>query len=56
VTPTKLESRKSMAAKDLATGPRQNKLDQGAIERPKRSLLRQIRIKIGGKVADIFTW
>jgi len=25
-------------------------------EGAKRSLLRKIRIKIGGKVADIFTW
>jgi hypothetical protein len=26
------------------------------IEPAKRSLLRRIRLKIGGKVADLFTW
>jgi hypothetical protein len=35
---------------------RYKKAGQRRSEGPKRSLLRKIRIKIGGKVADIFTW
>jgi len=32
------------------------KLGERRPEAPKRSLLRKICLKIGGKVADIFTW
>jgi hypothetical protein len=42
------------------TAPFQNKADRKPgnrrTEPSKRSLLRRIRLKIGGKVADLFTW
>jgi len=49
-----------MTGKTQSTGSQQNnprrKPGERRSEGPKRSLLHKIRIKIGGKVADIFTW
>jgi len=49
-----------MTGKTQSTASQQNnprrKPNERHSESPKRSLLRRIRIKIGGKVADIFTW
>ncbi|MGB2606389.1 MAG: hypothetical protein WBC78_22485 [Candidatus Sulfotelmatobacter sp.] len=54
------EATNNMTAKTQSTVPQQNnprgKPSERRSEGLKRSLLRKIRIKIGGKVADIFTW
>lgn len=55
-----LEARNNMTGKTQSTvsqrdNPRRKPSERHS-ESPKRSLLRKIRIKIGGKVADIFTW
>jgi hypothetical protein len=55
-----LEATSNMTGKTQSTVSQQNHPRPKPTERrskgPKRSLLRRIRIKIGGKVADIFTW
>ncbi len=54
------ETTNTMTAKIQSATSQQNnplrKPSERRSEGPKRSLLHKIRIKMGGKVADIFTW
>jgi hypothetical protein len=56
----KFETPDTTTAQVPQTAPIQNNVrrrpPEGRTEPAKRSLLRRIRLKIGGKVADLFTW
>lgn len=60
MTMANLEAASHASAKNRGADPLQTKVSGKPggrrSEGTKRSLLRKIRIKIGGKVADIFTW
>jgi|HubBroStandDraft_1064217.scaffolds.fasta_scaffold463222_2 hypothetical protein len=60
MTMANLEAPSSASNKNQQADPLQTKVSGKPggrrSEGAKRSLLRRIRIKIGGKVADIFTW
>jgi hypothetical protein len=60
MTMANLEAASNASTKNRGVDPLQTKVSRkpsgGRSEGTKRSLLRRIRIKIGGKVADIFTW